>query len=69
MAFNISLLFLISSIDAYRVCKDSIFNMTQVVTTQPGVTVAGQQTQVLRDWNSGLFACFDDMGSCEYIVP
>ena len=42
--------------------------MTQVVTTQPGTTVAGQQTQVLRDWNSGLFACFDDMESCKLTV-
>ncbi|KAL9956785.1 hypothetical protein ACROYT_G038323 [Oculina patagonica] len=40
--------------------------MAQVVTTQPGTTVAGQQTQVLRNWNSDLFACFDDMGSCLY---
>lgn len=38
--------------------------MAQVVTAQPGTTVVVQQTQVLRDWNSGLFACFDDIGGC-----
>lgn len=38
--------------------------MAQIVTAQPGTTVVVQQTQVLRDWNSGLFSCFDDIGSC-----
>jgi len=42
--------------------------MAQIVTTQPGTTVVVQQTQVLRDWNSGLFACFDDIGSCKLTV-
>ena len=39
--------------------------MAQVVTAQPGTTVVVQQTQALRDWNSGVFACFDDIGSCK----
>ena len=40
--------------------------MAQVVTAQPGTTVVVQQSQVLRDWNSGLFSCFDDIGSCKF---
>jgi len=36
--------------------------MAQVVTAQPGTTVV-IQSQVLRDWNSGIFSCFDDFGS------
>ena len=31
---------------------------TVTVTTQPGG---------MRDWNSGLFACMDDMKTCEYL--
>ena len=42
--------------------------MAQVVTAQPGTTVVVQQTQVVRDWNSGVFACFDDIGSCKLTV-
>ena len=42
--------------------------MAQIVTAQPGTTVVVQQTQVLRDWNSGLFSCFDDMGSCKFYL-
>ena len=42
--------------------------MAQVVTAQPGTTVVVQQTQVLRDWNSGVFACLDDIGSCKLII-
>ena len=42
--------------------------MAQVVTAQPGTTVIVQQTQVLRDWNSGLFSCFDDIGSCKFYL-
>ena len=42
--------------------------MAQVVTAQPGTTVVVQQTQVLRDWNSGIFSCFDDIGSCKLTV-
>ena len=42
--------------------------MAQVVTAQPGTTFVVQEPQVLRDWNSGVFACFDDMGSCKLTV-
>ena len=42
--------------------------MAQVVTAQPGTTVVVQQTQVLRDWNSGIFSCLDDIGSCKLTV-
>ena len=42
--------------------------MAQIVTTQPGTTVVVQQTQVFRDWNSGVFACFDDFGSCKLVL-
>ncbi|KXJ15112.1 cornifelin homolog [Exaiptasia diaphana] len=42
--------------------------MAQVVTAQPGMqtTVVVQQsgTVAYRDWNSSLFSCFDDIGSC-----
>lgn len=38
--------------------------MAQIVTAQPGATVVVTQTQVLRNWNSGLLSCFDDIGSC-----
>ncbi|KAJ7376439.1 hypothetical protein OS493_034716 [Desmophyllum pertusum] len=38
--------------------------MAQVVTAQPGTTVVVQQTHVQRDWNSGVFGCFGDIGSC-----
>lgn len=35
------------------------------MTAQPGTTVVIQQQQKMeREWNSGLFACFEDMGSC-----
>lgn len=46
--------------------KDLLFDslMAQIVTSQPGTTVVVQQTQVLRDWNSGVFSCLDDIGSC-----
>ena len=42
----------------------------QVVTAQPGVqtTFVIQQGQQMRDWNSGLFSCFDEFGSCKYHV-
>jgi len=43
--------------------------MAQVVTAQPGTTVVVQQTQVLRDWNSSVFDCFSDIGSCKLTVP
>lgn len=42
--------------------------MAQIVTAQPGTTVVVQQTQVLRDWNSGVFACLDDIGSCKLTI-
>ena len=42
--------------------------MAQVVTAQPGTTVVVQQTHVQRDWNSGVFGCFGDIGSCKLIV-
>ena len=42
--------------------------MAQVVTAQPGTTVVVSSTQVLRDWNSGVFACFDDIGICKSTV-
>ena len=43
--------------------------MAQIVTAQPGTTVVVQQTvQSLRDWNSGLFSCFDDIGSCKFYL-
>jgi len=44
--------------------------MAQPVTSQPGVhtTVVIQQggTIQMRDWNSGLFSCFDDIGTCKF---
>ena len=42
--------------------------MAQIVTSQPGTTVVVQQTQVVRDWNSGVFSCLDDIGSCKLTV-
>ena len=41
--------------------------MAQPVTIQPGMqtTVVVQQVQGLRDWNSGLFGCLEDIGSCK----
>ena len=42
--------------------------MAQVITAQPGATVVVQQTQVLRDWNTGVFDCFSDIGSCKLTV-
>ena len=42
--------------------------MAQVVTAQPGTTVVVQQSQVMRDWNSGVFSCLDDIGSCKLTV-
>ena len=42
--------------------------MAQIVTAEPGTTVVVEQTQVLRDWNSGLFNCLDDIGSCKFYL-
>lgn len=51
------------------VSQEIHFKMSQVVTAQPGTTVVIQQQQKMeREWNSGLFACFDDMGSCKLTV-
>ena len=45
----------------------SVYQYPQVVQSQPGTTVVVQQPmqqQPMRDWNYGLFECFDDLKIC-----